>query len=48
MKIIFVSSRDFDETHNISTKSDNIEIMMGSEADDIIEELFESLLQERK
>ena len=27
------------------TKSDNIEIMMGGETDDIIEELFESLLQ---
>ena len=27
------------------TKSDNIEIMMGGETDDIIEELFESLLE---
>ena len=27
------------------TKSDNIKIMMGSETDEIIEELFESLLQ---
>ena len=27
------------------TKSDNIEIMLGSEADEVIEELFESLLQ---
>ena len=27
------------------SKSDNIEIMMGSETDEIIEELFESLLQ---
>ena len=26
-------------------KSDNIKIMMGSEADDIIDKLFESLLQ---
>ena len=27
------------------TKSDNIEIMMGSEADDIVKELTDSLLQ---
>ena len=27
------------------TKSDNIEIMLGSETDEIIEELFKSLLQ---
>ena len=27
------------------SKSDNAEIMMGSETDEIIEELFESLLQ---
>ena len=27
------------------TKSDNMEIMMGSETDEIIEELFESLLE---
>ena len=27
------------------TKSNNIEIMMGNETDEIIEELFESLLQ---
>ena len=29
----------------MSTKSDNIEIMMGDETNDIIEELFKSLLQ---
>ena len=29
----------------MSTKSDNIEIMMGSETDETIEELFKSLLQ---
>ena len=27
------------------TKSNNIEVMMGNETDEIIEELFESLLQ---
>ena len=39
------SSKDPDETNNIHRKSDNIEIMMGSETDDITDELFESLLQ---
>ena len=38
------SSKDSDETRNMSTKSDNIEIMMGDKTNDIIEELFKSLL----
>ena len=29
-----------EETHTINTKSDSIEIMMGNEVDEIIEELF--------
>ena len=45
MSINFISSKDSDETRNMHTKSNNIEIMMGSETDDIIDELFESLLQ---
>ena len=45
MLINFISSKDSDETHNMHTKSNNIEITTGSEADDIIDELFESLLQ---
>ena len=45
MKINFISSKDSEETSNMSTKSDNIEIMMGNETDETIEELFESLLQ---
>ena len=45
MSINFVSSKDFDETCNMHTKTDNIEIIMGSETNDIIEELRESLLQ---
>ena len=45
MQINFVSSKDSEETHSMSTKSDNIEIMMGNKTDDIIEELCESLLQ---
>ena len=46
MKINFVSSKDdSDEIRKIHTKSHNVEIMMGSETDETIEELFESLLQ---
>ena len=46
MKINFISSKDdFDETRIMSTWSDNIEIMMISETDDIINELFKSFLQ---
>ena len=37
--------KDSDETRTIHKKSDNIEIMMGSETDEIIEELFKSLLK---
>ena len=45
MQINFISSKDSRVTRNMHTKSDNIEIMMGSETDDIIGELFESLFQ---
>ena len=44
--INFISSKpDSDETRIMHAKSDNIEIMTGSETDEVIEELFESLLQ---
>ena len=45
MAISFISSKDSDETCTMHTKSNNTEIMMGSETDKIIEELFESFLQ---
>ena len=48
MAINFISrknSKDFDKNQPIHLKSDNTEIMMGSETDEIFEELFESLLQ---
>ena len=45
MSINFISSKDSDETHNKHTKSNNIEIMIGSQTNDIIEEFFESFLQ---
>ena len=45
MVINFISSRDSDEILIMDTKSHNIEIMIGNEINEIIEELFESLLQ---
>ena len=43
MAINFTSFKDFNET--MHTKSNNVEIMMGSETDEIIEDLFETFLQ---
>ena len=43
MQINFIYPKDLRETPTIRTKSDNIKIMMGSETNDIIEELRESL-----
>ena len=45
MSINFISSKDSDETRTTHTKSDNMEIMIASETDEIIEETFKSLLQ---
>ena len=45
MQINFISHKDSEETRTMSTKSRNIEIMEGSETDEIIDERFESLLQ---
>ena len=42
MAINFISSKDSDETRTMHAKSDNVEIMMGSETNEIIEELFKS------
>ena len=39
MPINFISSNDSDETRNMDTKINNIKIMIGSETDEIIEEL---------
>ena len=44
--INFISSKpDSDETRIMHTKSNNIEIMIGSDTNEVIEELFKSLLQ---
>ena len=45
MSVNFIFSKDSDETRNMHTKSNDIEIMVGSETREIIEELFKSLLQ---
>ena len=45
MTINFISSKDSDEIYTMQTKSNDIEIMMGNETDEITEERFESLLQ---
>ena len=44
-EINFVLSKDSDEVRKMHTKSDNIDILMGSETYDIIKELFKSLLR---
>ena len=45
MAINFISSKDSDETRTMHTKSNNVKNIMGSETDEITEELFESFLQ---
>ena len=46
MAINFISSKeDSDEIRTLHAPSDNIEIMLGSATDEIIEELFETFLQ---
>ena len=37
MPINFISFKDSEETRNMHTKSNNVEIMVGSETDEIIE-----------
>ena len=45
MAINFISSKDSDETRTMHSKSDNIEIMIGNETNEIIGELFDSFCQ---
>ena len=45
MAINFISSKDSNETRTMDTKSNNIEIMIGNETDEIVRKRFESLLQ---
>ena len=48
MKINFISSKNFIETRDMHSKSDNIEIMVGVDNYEIIKNLFNSLLQRIK
>ena len=48
MVINLISFKDCDEIRTMHTKSNNVEIMMGNETDEIIEEIFESLLQKHQ
>ena len=45
LKINFISSKDFNETRDMCSKSDNIEIMVGVDNNEIIKNLFNSTLQ---
>ena len=45
MAINFISSKHSDEIRTIHAKSNNVEIMIGSETDEIIKELFKYFLQ---
>ena len=45
MAINCISSKGSDATRTMHTKSNNLEIMMGSEADEIMDELSKSFLQ---
>ena len=45
MAINFIFSKDSDETRTMHTKSNNVKIMVGSETNEIIMDLFECFLQ---
>ena len=45
MAINYISSKDSDETQTMHTKSNNVKIMLGSETNEIIENVFVSFLQ---
>ena len=40
-----ISTKSFQETHIIYTKSETVEIFMGSDTEDVIDKLFNTLLQ---
>ena len=42
--INFISSKDNDDEHVLHSKSDNTPIMINDKVDEVIEELFQSLL----
>ena len=40
-----ISTKSFEETYTIYTKSEPVEIFMGSNTEDVIDKLFNTLLQ---
>ena len=40
-----ISSKNFEETRFVYSASDNIEIFMGSDTDEVIDKLFDTMLQ---
>ena len=45
IKINFISSKNFKDVRDLYSKSDNVEIMMCADTNEIIEKLFDSILQ---
>ena len=45
MKIIFILISDYKDERPLYAKTKNVEIMMGSDTDKIVKELFESIIQ---
>ena len=45
MKINFISSKNFNDTRDMHSKSDNVETMMGVDTNEIIKKVFNYLLQ---
>ena len=45
MKIIFIPVGNHNEKRSLYVKTKNVEIMMGSDTDEIVKELFESVIQ---
>ena len=48
MAFNFISSKDSDQTRTLHTKSNNVEIMIGSDTNEIIKDLFESFCKNIK
>ena len=48
MVINYMSSKNFKETRTVHSKSNNLEMMIVNETDEIIEKLFDSLLQKHQ
>ena len=40
-----ISSKNFKETRSVSSASNSIEIFMGSDTDEVVDRLFDTLLQ---